>query len=120
MQREVDGRALNFYLFKNGSVSFSDDLPQIEMKADESPLVRASLSVEGEKPLHPVLAAVRGRVFCVSFSRPPQNKTAQFKCLTPNNHGGPRWFFTRGRPTKRPTRTRARATCFMNSHRRPR
>jgi hypothetical protein len=72
VQRESDGRALNFYRFKNGSPSFTDDLPQLRMKTEESPLVRAKLSVEGEEePLHAVLAAVRGRVFCISFSRPP-------------------------------------------------
>ena len=73
VQRESDGRALNFYRFKNGSPSFVDDLPQLQMKTEESPLVRAKLSFEGEKePLHAVLTAVRGRVFCVSFSRPPR------------------------------------------------
>lgn len=72
VQRESDGRALNFYRFKNGSPSLTDDLPQLQMKTEESPLLRAQLSLEGEKePLHAVLAAVRGRVFCISFSRPP-------------------------------------------------
>jgi hypothetical protein len=78
VQRESDSRALNFYRFKNGSSSYSDDLPQIRMKTDETPLVRASLRIEGDtEPLHAVLAAVRGRVFCVSFSRPPLLKTAR-------------------------------------------
>ena len=73
VQREIDGRALNFYRFKTGLPAFVDDLPRIEMKTDESPLVRARLSIEGEEePLHAVLAAVRGRVFCISFGRPPQ------------------------------------------------
>lgn len=78
VQRETDGRALNFYRFKNGSPSYIDDLPQIRMKTDETPLVRASLRIEGDmEPLHAVLAAVHGRVFCVSFSRPPLTKTAR-------------------------------------------
>jgi hypothetical protein len=82
VQRESDGRALNFYRFKNGSPSFTDDLPQLQMKTEESPLVRAKLSLEGEQePLHAVLAAVRGRVFCVSFSRPPGSSARPVRVL---------------------------------------
>ena len=82
VQRESDGRALNFYRFKNGSPSFTDDLPQLHMKTVESPLIRAKLSVEGEQePLHAVLAAVRGRVFCVSFSRPPGSAARSVRIL---------------------------------------
>ena len=82
VQREVDGRALNFYRFKNGSPAFTDDLPQLHMKTEESPLIRATLSLEGEhEPLHAVLAAVRGRVFCVSFSRPPGSAAGSIRVL---------------------------------------
>jgi hypothetical protein len=82
VQRESDGRALNFYRFKNGSPSFTDDLPHLQMKTEESPLVRAKFSVEGEQePLHAVLAAVRGRVFCISFSRPPPNSSRSIRVL---------------------------------------
>jgi len=82
VQREIDGRALNFYRFKNGSPAFTDDLPQLHMKTEESPLIRATLSVEGEpEPLHAVLAAVRGRVFCVSFSRAPSGAARSVRIL---------------------------------------
>src|SRR5262245_26166669 len=82
VQRESDDRALNFYRFKNGSPSFTDDLPQLHMKTEESPLIRAKLRVEGEQePLHAVLAAVRGRVFCVSFSRPPGSSARSVRIL---------------------------------------
>jgi len=82
VQREIDGRALNFYRFKNGSPSFTDDLPQLQMKTEESPLVRAKFSLEGEQePLHAVLAAVRGRVFCISFSRPPGRSACLVRVL---------------------------------------
>ncbi len=82
VQRESDGRALNFYRFKNGSPAFIDDLPRLQMKTEESPLVRAKLSLGGEKePLHAVLTAVRGRVFCISFSRPPGNATPSVRVL---------------------------------------
>src|SRR5262245_23628483 len=82
VQRESDGRALNFYRFKNGSPSFTDDLPQLQMKTEESPLIRAKFDVAGEQePLHAVLAAVRGRVFCVSFSRPPGDSARSVRVL---------------------------------------
>jgi len=82
VQRESDGRALNFYRFKNGSPSFTDDLPRLQMKTEESPLIRAKLSLEGEhEPLHAVLAAVRSRVFCISFSRPPSDSARSVRVL---------------------------------------
>jgi hypothetical protein len=82
VQRESDGRALNFYRFKNGSPSFTDDLPLLQMKTEESPLVRAKFGVDGEQePLHAVMAAVRGRVFCISFSRPPGRSSRSIRVL---------------------------------------
>ena len=82
VQREIDGRALNFYRVKKRLAAFMDDMPQLRMKTGETPLVRASLAVEGEtEPLHAVLTAVHGRVFCVSFSRPPGRSASSVRVL---------------------------------------
>ncbi len=72
VQREADGRALNFFRFKNGSISFVDDLPQIDMRADGDDLVRARLCISGDpEPYYVALSAVQGRLFTLSFSRAP-------------------------------------------------
>jgi hypothetical protein len=60
VQREVDGRALNFYPRKGAT------LPLLRMAVEQAPLIRLSLSVNG-RLVHAVLAAVGGRAFCVSF-----------------------------------------------------
>jgi len=71
VQREVDGRALNFYRKKGGQASNMEGLPLLEMIVDEAPLVRLTASVSGDsEPLHATLTAVKGRVFCMALSRP--------------------------------------------------
>ncbi len=71
VQREVDGRALNFYRKKAGTANNMQGLPLLEMAVDEAPLVRLTVRVSGEsEPLHVTLNAVKGRVFCVALSRP--------------------------------------------------
>lgn len=73
VQREADGQTLNFYRIRSGSVSFVDDLPQINMRTDEGDLVRATLKLEGEtEPLHATLLAIQGRLFTLSLSRAPK------------------------------------------------
>ena len=70
VQREIDGRALNFYRKKAGSANNMDGLPVLEMVVDEAPLVRLTARVSGEsEPLHVTLNAVNGRVFCMALSR---------------------------------------------------
>lgn len=70
VQREVDGRALNFYRKKGGRANNMEGLPLLEMVVEEAPLVRLTASVSGEsEPLHATLTAVKGRVFCMALSR---------------------------------------------------
>lgn len=69
VQREVDGRALNFYRKIAGRVAVHG-IPLLEMAREESPLARLTARIEGEEePLHATLTAVGGRAFCVAFSR---------------------------------------------------
>jgi hypothetical protein len=69
-QREVDGRALNFYRVRLGRSGVVPVGPLLSSKLDVAPLVRISAKVAGEaEPLHAVLTAVSGRAFSVSFSR---------------------------------------------------
>jgi hypothetical protein len=73
VQREVDGRALNFYRMKGGK-SDMKGLPLLETTQAEAPLVRISATVSGvTEPVHAVLAAVNGRVFSVTFSQRVDN-----------------------------------------------
>jgi hypothetical protein len=67
-QREVDGRALNFYP-RRSEMRAGLSAPLLKMKVEEAPLVRIKFSVPGHgRHLHAVLTAVSGRAFCVSFS----------------------------------------------------
>ena len=71
VQREVDGRALNFYRKKEGKSDNMKGLPMLEMIVEEAPLVRLRANVSGDdEPLHATLNAVKGRVFCMALSRP--------------------------------------------------
>lgn len=68
VQREVDGRALNFYP-RRSEVKAGLSAPALQMKREETPLVRIKFSIAGHGySLHAVLTAVLGRVFCISFS----------------------------------------------------
>lgn len=69
VQREVDGRALNFYP-RRKEMRGRFSAPLLQMEVAEAPLVRMQFSV-GNPPvvLHAVLTAVQGRAFCVSFSQ---------------------------------------------------
>ena len=69
-QREIDGRALNFYRVGLGGSGVLPATPRLTSRLDVAPLIRISASVAGEdEPLHAVLTAVSGRAFSVSFSR---------------------------------------------------
>lgn len=70
VQREVDGRALNFYRKRSGSSGSMDGMPTLGMHCDEAPLMRITVQLGDEpEPVHATLNAVCGRVFCVAFSR---------------------------------------------------
>lgn len=70
VQREIDGRALNFYRMRNGRPNDMQGLPLLRTARIEAPLMRISATIEGERePIHAVLTAVEGRAFCVSLSR---------------------------------------------------
>jgi hypothetical protein len=68
VQREVDGRALNFYP-RRSEMRKGLSAPLLQMAGEDAPLVRIKFSVANH-PLnfHAVLSAVLGRAFCVSFS----------------------------------------------------
>jgi hypothetical protein len=71
VQREHDGRALNFYRKKGGRANNMEGLPLLQMTVDEAPLVRLTVTLSGDaEPLHATLNAVGGRVFCIALSRP--------------------------------------------------
>ena len=69
VQREVDGRALNFYP-RRKEMRGRFSAPLLQMEVAEAPLVRMQFLI-GNPPvvLHAVLTAVQGRAFCVSFSQ---------------------------------------------------
>jgi hypothetical protein len=77
VQREVDGRALNFYRKRVGGADCMAGLPMLKMDGEEAPLVRlTALLGEDPDPIHATLNAVQGRVFCVAFSRRVENYPA--------------------------------------------
>jgi hypothetical protein len=72
VQREVDGRALNFYKIKLGRRAPLEVSELLAMTAAEAPLIRISVVAPGEeRPLHAVLTAVNGRASCLTFDRVP-------------------------------------------------
>lgn len=74
VQREADGRSLNFYRIRGGKTN-RDGLPLLDMSVEEAPLIRLTATIDGEsKPIHANLHAVTGRVFCMSLNRriPPK------------------------------------------------
>jgi hypothetical protein len=67
VQREVDGRALNFY--RKGAAK-SEGMPVLPLKDSEAPLIRLRARVEGSlEPVHAVLTAVAGRAFSLTTDR---------------------------------------------------
>jgi hypothetical protein len=74
VQREFDGRALNFYprnselrRLRKGIWSLS--APALPMKREVAPLMKLKIRVHNPAAeLHAVLRAVNGRVFSISFS----------------------------------------------------
>ena len=73
VQREIDGRALNFYRNKGGQPDNMKGLPLLDMTVEEAPLIRLTATIgEDTKPLHATLSAIKGRAFCMAFSHRPQ------------------------------------------------
>ena len=71
VQRESDGRALNFYRKKGGRANNMEGLPVLDMNVEEAPLVRLTANItDDSEPLHATLTAIKGRVFCMALSRP--------------------------------------------------
>jgi hypothetical protein len=68
VQREVDGRALNFYP-RRSELRGGLRAPLLQMDREDAPLVKVRISVaQPSTTLHTVLSAVLGRAFCISFS----------------------------------------------------
>ena len=77
VQREYDGRALNFYRKVNGKVSLAD-LPKLPIRPGEVVLLRMAFLLEGGgERFHATMTAVNQRFFCMSFgsdTRPLVNR----------------------------------------------
>lgn len=70
VQREVDGRQLNFFRKTGDVTNDMGGLPTLEMMIDEAPLVRMTFRLgDTNEPIHATLNAVGGRVFCIAFSQ---------------------------------------------------
>jgi hypothetical protein len=68
VQREIDGRALNFYP-RRREVRKGLSAPLLAMDSEAAPLARARISIaDPSATLHAVLHAVHGRAFSLSFS----------------------------------------------------
>jgi len=69
VQREIDGRALNFYR-KNCFRVVRDDLPRMPIEFGDVKLLSMSFSIgTREKPLHASAHAVDGYFFSLNFSQ---------------------------------------------------
>ena len=68
VQREIDGRALNFYRITRGRVK-RDDLQPLPIKAGEIKLLSVAFSIEADtKYMHATLSAVNKYFFCMALS----------------------------------------------------
>ena len=69
VQREIDGRALNFYRMIRGRAD-PGGIPLLKMSGEEAALIRLSAIVASDAQLiHASLTAVAGRAFSIAFSR---------------------------------------------------
>ncbi len=75
VEREVDGRTLNFYFATGSQRPLDHGVPAFEQRLAEAKLIRVEFSIgAGTAPIHAVLTAVGGRAFCVTFSRRPSRE----------------------------------------------
>jgi hypothetical protein len=71
VQREVDGRALNFYCLDRLRGSVTEPSRRLDLKTNEAPLIRIRIELGADRePLDAVLGAVNGHASRVAFSRP--------------------------------------------------
>ena len=78
VQREVDGRALNFYFGAGSQKPEERGLPKFEQLTNEAMLARITLRVGKQtEPIHAVLTSVGGRAFSVTLSRSPTREEHQ-------------------------------------------
>lgn len=98
VQRETDGRALNFYKMGFLSAKPRQTRAVLHGNGDEATLIRVSVSTPGQtEPLHATLNAVAGRAFCASFSRPvPEAGDERAPKITKVTHASWTNFPTRG------------------------
>lgn len=78
VQRECDGRALNFYRRTFSGVT-TRGLSLLKMTSDEAPLSRLTATIDDSRELvHATLTAVRGRAFCIALNRalPPTGQVS--------------------------------------------
>jgi hypothetical protein len=69
VQREVDGRALNFYQ-KQSRKDARAGWPALAIKPGEVVLLKMAFSIpQLAKPLHATMTAVDGRFFCLNFNK---------------------------------------------------
>jgi hypothetical protein len=88
VQRESDGRALNFYRMSVLSAKPRQVSQSFESVSVEAPLLRVAVKI-GTKPetIHATLTAVGGRAFCFAFNRPvPSNLDPDEVCITHVSH----------------------------------
>ena len=68
VQREADGRALNFYYIVKGKIN-RDSMPIIKTKKDETKLLAITFIIEKEpREFHATFTAISGVFFCMNFS----------------------------------------------------
>jgi hypothetical protein len=70
VEREIDGRAFNFWRTRFGRGVDMRGVASLEMSVDEATMIRVTFDMSDDaKPLHATLNAIKGRVFCVAISR---------------------------------------------------
>jgi hypothetical protein len=70
VQRESDGRALNFYLKRQQRSAGMENIPMLKTNEVKAPLMRLTAIIGTDPaPVHATLNAIHGRVFCVAFDR---------------------------------------------------
>lgn len=68
VQREIDGRALNFYRRRLGGVS-REGLPDLPVRAGEVLLQRMTIRIPGvTEPIYTTMTAIDRQFFCVGLS----------------------------------------------------
>jgi hypothetical protein len=70
VQREHDGRTLNFYRKLGGRPNNMEGLPLLNMNCEDAKLVGVTFRfADIDAKIDATITAIRGRMFCVSFDR---------------------------------------------------